>query len=142
MDQPGQVPPRITFVTVGAADVPGLRRFYTAWGWQEGPGGGDDFAQFLLENTRFALYRRDLLRAEAAADLPDAGPGAWSGVTLAINVARREDVDTAFAAAVAAGATAVAAPTAREWGGYSGYVADPEGHRWEIAWLDGYASQG
>jgi uncharacterized protein len=30
----------------------------------------------------------------------------------------------------------VAAPTEREWGGYSAYVADPE-IRWEIAWAPG-----
>ena len=25
-------------------------------------------------------------------------------------------------------------PVERSWGGYSGYFADPEGHRWELAW--------
>ena len=25
-------------------------------------------------------------------------------------------------------------PTATEWGGYSGYVADPDGNLWEIAY--------
>jgi len=44
-------------------------------------------------------------------------------VTLAINVAGREAVDTQYAAAVAAGARVVGAPVDREWGGYSGYVA-------------------
>lgn len=39
---------------------------------------------------------------------------------------------------MAAGARVVGAPVDREWGGYSGYVADPEGNRWEIAWLPGY----
>ena len=59
-------------------------------------------------------------------------------MTLAINVADREAVDRTFSAAIAAGARAVGHPTTREWGGYSGYVADPEGHRFEIAWLPGY----
>jgi len=132
------VPPRISFVTLGAADVATLRRFYTAWGWTEAPDGTADFAQFLLENTRFALYRRDLLKDEAAPDLSEAGPGSWSGITLAINVRSRDQVDSAFAAAVRAGAAEVAAPVSRDWGGYSGYVGDPEGNRWEIAWLPGY----
>jgi uncharacterized glyoxalase superfamily protein PhnB len=35
---------------------------------------------------------------------------------------------------VAAGATPVAEPVDREWGGRSAYIADPEGNRWEIAW--------
>lgn len=39
---------------------------------------------------------------------------------------------------LAAGAVAVAEPTDREWGGYSGYIADPEGNRWELAWAPGF----
>jgi hypothetical protein len=37
-DHADAVPPRISFVTLGAADVPALRRFYAAWGWAEGAG--------------------------------------------------------------------------------------------------------
>ena len=37
-------------------------------------------------------------------------------------------------AAVGAGATGAGPGVEREWGGYSGYFADPEGHRWEFAW--------
>lgn len=55
-------------------------------------------------------------------------------MTLACNVDSRAEVDTAFAAAVAAGATVVAEPTDRPWGGRSAYIADPEGNRWEVAW--------
>ncbi len=32
---------------------------------------------------------------------------------------------------------ALSEPTTREWGGRSGYIADPEGNRWEIAWAPG-----
>jgi uncharacterized glyoxalase superfamily protein PhnB len=49
-------------------------------------------------------------------------------------VGTREEVDDAVTSAVNAGATAVASPVERDWGGYSGYFADPEGYRWEIAW--------
>jgi uncharacterized glyoxalase superfamily protein PhnB len=55
-------------------------------------------------------------------------------LTLACNVDSPEQVEAAFAAAVAAGATPVAEPVARDWGGRSAYFADPEGNRWEIAW--------
>ncbi|MFF0154676.1 VOC family protein [Micromonospora sp. NPDC005203] len=52
------------------------------------------------------------------------GGGGWSGVTVACNVDSRGEVDAAFAAALAAGATVVAEPTDRPWGGRSGYIAD------------------
>jgi uncharacterized glyoxalase superfamily protein PhnB len=35
---------------------------------------------------------------------------------------------------VASGGHAAADPVERDWGGYSGYVADPEGNRWELTW--------
>nr|WP_285732890.1 hypothetical protein [Nocardiopsis sp. ATB16-24] len=46
-------------------------------------------------------------------------------------------MDGAFDAAVRAGAKAVAEPVERPWAGRSAYVADPEGDRWEIAWVPG-----
>lgn len=79
-----------------------------------------------------ALYPLDALAAEAGHHISERA--GFSGVTLACNVDSEAEVDEAFAAAVAAGATAIAEPVHREWGGRSAYVADPEGNRWEIAW--------
>jgi len=136
MTPPG-VPQRLSFVTLGARDVPGLRAFYAAWGWTERDGGDDGFAQFDVSGTRLALYPLDRLGSEAAPgeELPPAGR--WNGVTLAVNVPSPDDVDAVVEAALVAGARPVAPPIDREWGGRSGYVADPEGTRWEIAWLPG-----
>ncbi len=102
-------------------------------------GSDDGWSAFLLGGVLFALYPLPELAAEAAPGVP-APAGGWSGVTLACNVDSRDEVDTAFAAAVAAGATVVAEPTDRSWGGRSGYIADPEGNRWEIAWAGTPAS--
>ena len=62
-------------------------------------------------------------------------------ITLAHNVADRAAVDTVLAEMVAAGGTLVGAPQEREWGGYTGYAADPDGYRWEIAWNPGPIGQ-
>jgi len=131
------IPPRLSFVTLGARDLGRMRAFYAAWGWHELPGSTEEFAQFALGGTRFALYPLELLREEAAPTLAIPEPGTWSGVTLAVNVATPEEVDAAYATALAAGAGEVAAPVQRTWGGRSGYVSDPEGQRWEIAYLPG-----
>ncbi|HEX4981056.1 MAG TPA: VOC family protein, partial [Ilumatobacteraceae bacterium] len=42
-------------------------------------------------------------------------------------------VDAAFAEWVAAGATPVKPPVEVFWGGYVSYVADLDGHLWELA---------
>jgi uncharacterized glyoxalase superfamily protein PhnB len=54
-------------------------------------------------------------------------------VTLAQNVASREEVDRVITGACAAGATLLRRASEKEWGGYSGYFADPDGYPWEIA---------
>ncbi|MEU5785410.1 VOC family protein [Micromonospora lupini] len=127
------VPPRLSVVTLGARDMGLLRSFYRGLGWPELPTSDDGWSAFLLGGVLLALFPLPELAAEAASDVPEPA-GGWSGVTLACNVDSRAEVDTAFAAAVAAGATVVAEPTDRPWGGRSGYLADPEGNRWEIAW--------
>ena len=40
-----------------------------------------------------------------------------------------------------AGASQVGAATQRDWGGYSGYFADPDGFRWEVACNPGEIGQ-
>ncbi|MFG2054361.1 VOC family protein [Micromonospora sp. NPDC048930] len=127
------IPGRVSVVTLGARDLPALRAFYRALGWPELPSSGDGWCAFLLGGVLLALYPVEDLTAEAAPDL-GVPTGNWSGVTLACNVDSRGEVDRAFAAAVEAGAAVVAEPTDRPWGGRSGYFADPEGNRWEIAW--------
>jgi len=124
----------MTAVTLGARSVRTLRAFYQAIGWRENEGSDDTFTSFTLGNVRLALYPIEQLRDEAAPDAAPAHSDGWNGMTLALNVATRQEVDGAVATAVAAGARAIGSPVEREWGGYSGYFADPEGHRWEIAW--------
>jgi uncharacterized glyoxalase superfamily protein PhnB len=45
-----------------------------------------------------------------------------------------EAVDAALADAEAAGAKILRPAADAEWGGRSGYFADPDGHPWEVAW--------
>jgi hypothetical protein len=70
------IPPRLSFVTLGAQDLPRLRRYYEALGWTPRDGSGDDFAAFILGGAILALYPRQLLHAEAAADLTLRRPAA------------------------------------------------------------------
>src|SRR5688500_12033857 len=129
------VPPRLSVVTIGARDVAALRAFYERLGWESHTPPGD-FAAFPLGGAVFTLYEAATLAKEAGADAPPPA-GAFRGVSLSVNVDAIEDVDAALAAAVQAGATILAEPVTRDWGGRSGYFADPEGNAWEVAWLPG-----
>lgn len=62
-------------------------------------------------------------------------------VTLAHNLATRDGVDRCLEQARAAGADQVGEAEEREWGGYTGYFADPDGYRWEIAFNPGEIGQ-
>jgi catechol 2,3-dioxygenase-like lactoylglutathione lyase family enzyme len=130
-----QLPSRLTVVTLGARDLPRLRKFYEGLGWQPLAGSDDGWAGFLLGGVLLTMFPLEALAAEAAPGRPIRT--GFSGITLACNVDTEEQVDIAYAAAIAAGATPIAEPVAREWGGRSGYFADPEDNRWEIAWAPG-----
>ena len=130
-----QLPSRLTVVTLGARDLPRLRKFYEGLGWSPLAGSDDGWAGFLLGGVLLTMYPLEALGAEAAPGQPIRT--GFSGITLACNVDTEEQVDIAYAAAVAAGATPIAEPVTREWGGRSGYFADPEDNRWEIAWAPG-----
>ena len=123
-------PQRITLITLGAADLAAARAFYARLGWVEHGESQPGIAFFQMHGQALALFGRDALAADQGR--PDAilGTGA---VTLAQNFATTAEVDAAFAAALAAGASALKAPEAVFWGGYSGYWADPDGHVWEVA---------
>jgi len=52
---------------------------------------------------------------------------------LLVDLETEAEVDAAFEAALAAGATALKRPEKVFWGGYSGYFTDPDGFLWEVA---------
>jgi uncharacterized glyoxalase superfamily protein PhnB len=53
---------------------------------------------------------------------------------LAHNVKSKEAIERILQQAEAAGATILKPAQDTDWGGYSGYFADPDGYLWEIAW--------
>jgi catechol 2,3-dioxygenase-like lactoylglutathione lyase family enzyme len=131
--------PRLTAVTLGVRDFATSVRFYAALGFvRKMRSTGDEIAFFDGGGVVLALYRWDQL-ADYAALAPKPTPEAFRGTTLAWNCASRDDVDTAFMRALAAGARLLKAAQATSWGGYSGYFADPDGHPWEIVHVPGFA---
>ncbi|WFE75427.1 VOC family protein [Roseinatronobacter sp. S2] len=120
---------RVTLITLGVDDLPRARAFYQALGWKPAEA-LDSVAFYQMNGLALGLFGRK----ELAADQGRAGTTLGTGaITLAQNFNSPADVDTAFAAALAAGARALKHPEPVFWGGYSGYYADPDGHVWEVA---------
>ena len=130
------IPARISVVTLGVLDIERMRTFYRALGWPQAAVDDDDVAFFLTGPTVLALYRHHLLVADAGLERSEP-PVGFRGLSLAVNVETREGVDQAVEAARSAGAAILKEPVDAEWGGRSGYFADPEGNAWEVAWLPG-----
>lgn len=120
---------RVTLITLGVADLARARAFYAALGWEPAEA-TEGVVFYRMGGMALGLFGLD----DLAADQGRAGAALGTGaMTLAQNFPDRAGVDRAFAAALAAGATALKAPEATVWGGYSGYWADPDCHVWEVA---------
>ncbi|WP_028659000.1 VOC family protein [Nocardioides insulae] len=127
---------RISLVTLAVADVGRSREFYCdGLGW-EPLTYVDGEVLMIRTGAHLLLSLWDRAHFTAEVGEPLSGPGI-APVTLAHNLASRAEVDEVVASMQAAGGLVVAAPEPREWGGYSGYVADPDGYRWEIAHAPG-----
>lgn len=127
--------PRISLVTLGVADVAAARGFYERLGWVASARSTAEVAFFQAGGMVLALYGRSDLAADAG--VPDGNDG-FSGIALAWNGRDTAEVDAVLEAAVAAGGRLLKPAQAAEWGGYSGYFADPDGHLWEVAWNPGF----
>ncbi|MEO6652690.1 MAG: VOC family protein [Ilumatobacteraceae bacterium] len=124
------VPQRLTMVTLGVTDVARATSFYESLGWRRSSASQETITFFSMQGSALGLFERVMLAGDAGVDALGSG---FRGVTVALNCDSRAEVDAVFAEWVAAGATPVKQPEAVEWGGYSSYVADLDGHLWELA---------
>jgi catechol 2,3-dioxygenase-like lactoylglutathione lyase family enzyme len=124
--------PRISIITLGVSDLARSVRFYRdGLGLPLREGSGDEIAFFETRGTWLALFPRQALAEDAAVSADGAG---FPGFTLAHNVRSRAEVDALLREAEANGARVVKPAQDADWGGYSGYFADPDGYLWEVAW--------
>jgi uncharacterized glyoxalase superfamily protein PhnB len=130
--------PRLTVVTLGVRDFHASLRLYEALGFvRKFRATGDEVAFIDAGGVVLALWHWELL-AEDEMLLTDSGPPAFRGMSLAWNRKTPDDVDAAFARAMAAGAKLLRKPESTSYGGYRGYFADPDGHAWEIVHAPGF----
>ena len=126
--------PRISIITLGVADLARSHRFYAeGLGFPTTRDPADGIVFFQTRGTTLALYPYAELAADVGSGF-DVPRSRFSGITLAHNVRTRGEVDEVLKAAAAAGAEMIKPADDTDWGGYSGYFADPDGYLWEVAW--------
>ncbi len=127
---------RVSFISLAIADLDAARRFYgDGLGWTaELDVPGEVIMIRVGPQLVLSLWAESGFEGEVGPIRR--GPG-LAPITLAHNVATRAAVDEVLETARAAGASLVGAGEERDWGGYTGYFADPDGYRWEIAWNPG-----
>jgi len=132
--------PRVDLISLGVRSVGASRSFYIdGLGWpvhREVP--GEVLFVQVNHGLLLSLWDAKQMQAEAATDPPSGVPC----ITLSHNLGSAAEVDRVMADAASAGAVAVAAPQTQPWGGYTGYFADPDGYRWEVAFNPGWAVDG
>jgi uncharacterized protein len=120
---------QMSVVTLGIADLPRSRRFYVeGFGWAPVFENGE-IIFYQMNGLMLGTWLADRLAADSGRPAAPSG-----GFALAHNVPGRADVQPAMERLIAAGGTLLRAAADPPHGGRAGYVADPDGHAWEIAW--------
>jgi predicted lactoylglutathione lyase len=123
---------RITLITLGVSDLKRSRTFYEkCFGWTALPNSSDDIVFFQLNGLQFALFPDHALAEDAGIEAKGSG---FKKFSLAINMRSEKEVDDFFTSVEKNGAKPLKRPQKVFWGGYSSYVADPDGNLWEIAY--------
>lgn len=121
---------QISVITLGVASLARSRQFYVGgFGWAP-----------VFENGDVAFYQMNgfvlgtWLSPGLDQDMQRPSQPTPSPFALAHNVADQGDVDVVINRLLVVGGTLLRKADAPLHGGFRGYVADPDGHAWEIAW--------
>jgi predicted lactoylglutathione lyase len=124
--------PKISIITLGVEDINVSKSFYKQLGFSCHD--DDAIVFFELEGTWLALYPRNELIKDTGDTSIQIENYTFSSITLAHNVASKEEVNSVIDEARRLNAVITKEPEDTFWGGYSGYFKDPDGYLWEVAW--------
>lgn len=123
---------RLTLLTLGVHDFPAMKTWYKEkFGWTPFQENEGIIFFRLAGGTALSLFAANELAEDVS--VPQDGKG-FKRFTLAINFRSEQEVDQATEDLRAKGVRIVREPEKVFWGGYRGYIADPEDNYWELAY--------
>lgn len=132
---------RMIFVNLPVADLERAKAFYSAVGFVNEPRFTDDTAACMVwsETIFVMILTHEKWKTFTTRPIPDTGS---SEVMLCLSCENREEVADLNAKAGAAGGTADINPP-QDYGFMMSHAfADPDGHVWEVMWMDPAAASG
>ncbi|MFM0041793.1 MULTISPECIES: VOC family protein [Paraburkholderia] len=131
---------KMIFVNFPVHDLAASKRFYEAVGFTNNPQFTDDTAAcMVLSDTIHAmLLTHDKYRQFTTKAIPDART--TSEVLICITVDSRAEVDEMVGKAKAIGTVIDPTPTQDFGFMYGRSFEDPDGHIWEVMWMDANAA--
>lgn len=128
--------PRMIFINLPVTDLQSSMGFYEAVGATCEPRFTDETAACMVfsETINVMLLTHDKWRDFSAKPIVDAHRAAQ--VILAMSCERRDDVDRMIHHALRAGGKADPTPTQDMGFMYGRSFEDPDGHIWEVMWMD------
>jgi uncharacterized protein len=132
---------QMIFVNLPVSDLRKSRSFLEALGAVNEPRFTDQTAACMTfsKSIHVMLLTHDKFSQFTPRPIADANAG--SEVLLCLSAESRESVDTAVERAVLSGGTADPSPKQDYGVMYGRSVADPDGHIWEIMWMDPAAAE-
>ncbi len=127
---------RMIFVNLPVTDLARSTAFYEALGAEKNPQFSDDTASCMVfsETIHAMLLTHDKYRQFTSKPIADAH--STSQALLCLSADSRADVDSMVAGAAGAGGVADPSPTQDHGFMYGRSFEDPDGHHWEVMWMD------
>jgi len=132
---------RMIFVNLPVSDLQKSRAFLEALGAVNEPKFTDETAACMTFSDSIHVMLLTHAKFSQFTPRPIADANSGSEVLLCLSSDSRESVDSTVDRAVAAGGTADPSPKQDYGVMYGRSVADPDGHIWELVWMDAAAAE-
>ena len=134
-------PPRMIFVNLPVSDLDRARAFYAALGFVNEPRFTDATAAGMTWSDTIHVMLLTRAKWESFTDRP-IPPATHSEVMICLSCTSREEVDRIAGAAAPAGGVTDVNPSQDHGFMFGRSLADPDGHVWEVMWMDPAVASG